>query len=44
LVIALFDELLPLAKEATAQLGKKVDQTEKDIAALRKAIDSKRSD
>ncbi len=40
-VIALFDELLPLAKEAAAQLSKKVDQTEKDIAALRMAIDSK---
>jgi len=40
-VIALFDELLPLAKEAPAQLSKKVDQTEKDIAALRMAIDSK---
>jgi hypothetical protein len=43
-VIALFDELLPLAKEAAEQLRKKVGQTEKDIVVLRKAIDSKQSD
>jgi hypothetical protein len=43
-VIALFDELLPLAKEAVEQLGKKVTQTEKDITALQKAIDSKQVD
>jgi hypothetical protein len=43
-VITLFDELLPLAKDAVEQLGKKVDQTEKDIAALGKAIDSKQVD
>jgi hypothetical protein len=40
-IITLFDELLPLAKEAVEQLDRKVDQTEKDIVALQKAIDSR---
>jgi hypothetical protein len=40
-VIGLFDELLPLATQAAAELETKVDQTEKDIAALHKIIDSK---
>jgi hypothetical protein len=43
-VITLFDELLPLAKKATEQLGQEVDQTEKDIATLQKAINSKKAD
>jgi hypothetical protein len=43
-VIALFDALLPLAAEAVTELNKKVDQTEKDIEALRKAIDAKAAD
>ncbi len=43
-VIALFDALLPLAAAAVTELKKKVDQTEKDIAALQKLIDSKAND
>lgn len=42
-VIALIDEMLPLATKAAAQLSQKVDQTEKDIAALRKTIESKQN-
>jgi hypothetical protein len=42
-VIGLFDELLPLATQAADELEKKVDQTEKDITALQKIIDSKSS-
>jgi hypothetical protein len=43
-VIALFDGLLPLVAATVTELEKKVDQTEKDIEALRKTIDSKASD
>jgi len=39
-IIGLFDELLPLANHAAAELEKKVDQTEKDIATLQKIIAS----
>jgi hypothetical protein len=42
--VALFDGLLPLAAAAVTELEKKVDQTEKDIEALRKLIDSKSND
>jgi hypothetical protein len=40
-VIGLFDESLPFAAQAAAELEKKVDQTEKDIETLQKIIDSK---
>ena len=43
-MIALFNALLPLAAAAVTELKKKVDQTEKDIAALQKLIDSKAND
>jgi hypothetical protein len=43
-VLTSFDELLPLTKVAATQLGKDIERTEKDIAALRRVIDSKKND
>jgi hypothetical protein len=43
-VIALFDEIVPLAANAASQLKQKLEQVDKDIAGLRKTISSKQVD